>query len=104
MIPRSFKLAGRRWQVRRVTRKGMNRLTRKLGATLADGLCDPNKARIYLPLDLKGELLEIGFEHELEHAIRFTRGETDHDEIAVDGVAHLRHQFHKSSRGQCDAA
>ena len=102
MIPETFKLAGRKWRVRLVTRKYLRRLTKKWGLPGADGLCDPNKARVYLPCDLKGDLLEISFEHELEHAIRFTRGETDHDEVSVDGVAQLRHQFNKSRRGGHD--
>jgi hypothetical protein len=98
MIPHTFQLAGRRWKVKRITRKMLDRMTDAADLPQAVGLCSPQSATIYLAKDIDGDLLEISFEHELEHAVRFTQGKDDHDEADVDGVAQLRHQFKKTAR------
>lgn len=98
MIPSTFQLAGRRWKVKRISRKAMDKMTLEADLPQAVGVCSPTRATIWLVNDIEGDILDISFEHELEHAIRFTQGKDDHDEADVDGVAHLRHQFNKTAR------
>ena len=97
-VPSSFKLGGRSWRVFLKTQKQLDKLTTAAGLPCAYGLCAYDKARIYLSTEVSSDVLDISFEHELEHAIEFTRGESDHDETVIDGRAHMRHQFNKTAR------
>lgn len=89
MIPTRFVLANRRWKVKFVTQDSLD------GSV---GKCDPEKCVIYLADDIEGEYLAHTFEHELTHALWFTHGITDHDEVAVDGISALRRQYELTRR------
>jgi hypothetical protein len=79
-IPGSFKLAGVVWTVKEVP--GLEDL----------GLCHRDKQLIELNSDNNLVTKEIAFIHEVIHAIKYTMGEDDHDEVATDAEAHMWHQ------------
>lgn len=85
-IPRSFQLAGITWTVEEVD--GMTE----------QGLCDSERANIKLRKGLPAQVKEATFCHELEHAILFSMGRTDHDEREVDAHGNLLHQFLNSQK------
>lgn len=80
-IPKTFQLAGISWTVEEVD--GMTE----------QGLCESEKAAIKLRKGLPQQVKEATFCHELEHAILFSMGRTDHDEREVDAHGNLLHQF-----------
>lgn len=80
-IPKTFQLAGITWRVEET-------------AAIGDmGHCDPESSTIRLRKGLPQQMKEATFCHELQHAIRFMAGETDHDEKIVDAHGNLLHQF-----------
>jgi hypothetical protein len=80
-IPKSFTLAGIKWTVEETPH-------------IAEmGHCDPNTATIRLKKDLSAQVKGSTFCHELQHAIRFTLGKYEHDEVEVDAQGNLLHQF-----------
>lgn len=86
-IPKSFTLAGIKWTVEETT------------AISEMGHCDPNNARIRLRKDLSPQVKGATFCHELQHAIRFTLGKYDHDEVEADAQGNLLFQFMEQYRG-----
>lgn len=80
-IPRSFQLAGITWKVV------------ETDAISDMGHCDSEAATIRLRSDLSPQVKQATFCHELQHAIRYMSGETDHDEKEVDLHGNLLHQF-----------
>lgn len=93
-LPTTFTLAGRKWRVRLVRPRTM----RKMAGTQAFGYCNYDKARISICDNLDEDMTWISFEHELEHAIDFTRGVMEQDEVAVDGRANMRNEFRKTKK------
>jgi hypothetical protein len=80
-IPRAFLLAGIRWTVEESTH-------------ISDmGHCDSETATIRLRKDLSPQVKASTFCHELQHAIRYTLGKDEHDEVEVDAQGNLLHQF-----------
>lgn len=80
-IPKTFQLAGMTWRVEET-------------AAISDmGHCDSETATIRIRSGLSSQVKEATFCHELQHAIRFMAGETDHDEKSVDAHGNLLHQF-----------
>jgi hypothetical protein len=80
-IPRSFNLAGIRWTVEETSH-------------ISDmGHCDSESATIRLRKDLSDQVKASTFCHELQHAIRFTLGHDEHNEVEVDQQGNLLHQF-----------
>jgi hypothetical protein len=80
-IPKSFQLAGIRWTVEETS-------------AISDmGHCDSEGATIRLRKDLSDQVKAATFCHELQHAIRYTLGQDDHDEKEVDAQGNLLHQF-----------
>ncbi len=57
------------------------------------GHCDLEAATIRLRKGLPRQMREATFFHELIHAIKFSAGETQHDEREVDAFGNLLHQF-----------
>lgn len=80
-IPRSFQLAGITWRVV------------ETDAISDMGHCDSEAATIRLRADLPAQVKEATFCHELQHAIRYMAGQSDHDEREVDAHGNLLHQF-----------
>lgn len=85
-IPRSFQLAGITWKVV------------ETDAISDMGHCDSEAATIRLRSDLSPQVKQATFCHELQHAIRYMSGETDHDEKVVDAQGNLLHQFLNSQK------
>jgi len=81
IVPTSFQLAGITWKVV------------ETDAISDMGHCDSEAATIRLRSDLSAQVKEATFCHELQHAIRYMAGETDHDERVVDAHGNLLHQF-----------
>jgi hypothetical protein len=80
-IPKTFTLAGIKWTVEETSH-------------ISDmGHCDSESAVIRLRQDLSPQMKAATFCHELQHAIRFTLGRSDHDEVEVDQQGNLLHQF-----------
>lgn len=80
-LPKTFRLAGMVWTV-------------ELSDAISDmGHCDSELAKIRIRKDLSAQVKLAVFCHELQHAIRYTAGETDHDEKEVDAHGNLLHQF-----------
>jgi hypothetical protein len=80
-IPKSFNLAGMHWTVEET-------------AAISDmGHCDSETATIRLRKGLSPQVKAATFCHELEHAILFTAGKSEHDEREVDVHGNLLHQF-----------
>jgi hypothetical protein len=80
-IPKSFTLAGIRWAVEESDAIGEM------------GHCNAETATIRLRTGLSPQVKAATFCHELQHAIRYTLGKDEHDEIEVDAQGNLLHQF-----------
>jgi hypothetical protein len=86
ILPRKFQLAGVVWKVVLVDMDDQ-------------GLCDFESATIYVRKSLCTQIQEVAFFHEVVHAIKYTLGHTlPHDEVEVDGMGHLLHQFMLSAK------
>lgn len=81
-IPTQFQLGGFTWTVKRV-----KRLKDKYGD------CSLDKQTMRILDTVSPQLKEQTFCHELVHAIKFSMGEQDHDEVHTDAFATLLHQF-----------
>jgi len=79
-IPSTFQLAGIVWTVEEVP--GLEDL----------GLTHRDSQLIQLQAGATKQTKEIAFFHEIVHAIKYTMGEDDHDEIHTDALGHLLHQ------------
>lgn len=102
MIPHTFTLVNRTWVVRICSHKQFKRYAKVSVDGECQAFCDPDKARIVLDRSrhTTREYLEHSFWHEFVHALKFSRGEhQDHDEVEVDGLGALIHQFLKTSEG-----
>lgn len=99
-FPKRFKLANRTWRVKLVTFAQLSRKLAREGIEPASGVTDPNNATIWIAKDLDPGLVEHTFYHELVHALKYARGEVDHDEVEVDGLGALLHQYIISRRGE----
>jgi hypothetical protein len=86
MIPKTFQLVGCKWTVKIV--KDMTDL----------GRCDPATFTVYIKEGLNPSYAEQTFFHELTHAIMFSMGHNDHDEVFVDAFGALLHQFNRSKK------
>jgi hypothetical protein len=80
-IPRSFNLAGIRWTVE------------ESDAITEMGHCNSETAIIRIRTGLSDQVKASTFCHELQHAIRFTLGHDEHNEVEVDQQGNLLHQF-----------
>lgn len=80
-IPKSFTLAGILWSVE------------ESDAITEMGHCNAETATIRLRSGLADQVKAATFCHELQHAIRYTLGQDDHDEKEVDAQGNLLHQF-----------
>jgi hypothetical protein len=80
-ILKTFTLAGIRWTVE------------ETDAISEMGHCSAEAATIRLRKDLSPQMKAATFCHELQHAIRYTLGKDDHDEVEVDSQGNLLHQF-----------
>jgi hypothetical protein len=56
------------------------------------GTCNPVTYEIILKENMSPQAIEATFFHELVHAIKFTMGETGHDEREVEAFGNLLHQ------------
>lgn len=83
-IPEKFTLAGSEWTVSYVDE-------------LIDmGLCNPSTYEIHIRAGMNEQAEVATFFHELVHAIKFTMGETGHDEKEVEGFGNLLCQWYKT--------
>ena len=80
-IPKSFTLAGIRWTVE------------ESSVFTEMGHCSSETATIRLRKDLPAQVKAATFCHELQHAIRYTLGLDEHNEVEVDQQGNLLHQF-----------
>lgn len=89
IIPESFWLAGNRWQVRLVPQREL-----VIGdGVFADGSCDPATEiiRIYKRL---GKIKRLQtYIHECAHAVLYTMGYLEHDEVMVEAVSQFVYQL-----------
>jgi hypothetical protein len=85
-IPKTFNLAGIEWTVEEVG--GLEEL----------GLTHRDQQLIQLQAEATKQTKEVAFFHEVVHAIKFTMGEDDHDEIHTDAFGHFLHQVFTSMR------
>lgn len=81
-IPHQFQLAGATWQV--------VQLDKLAGDVL--GLTHRDELKIELKKSLLPTVKETTFFHELLHAIKYTQGLDNHDEVEIDAFAQLLHQ------------
>lgn len=87
-IPKSFRLAGVVWTVEET-----NVITEM-------GHCAAETATIRIRKSLPAQIKAATFCHELQHAIRYTLGKDDHDEVEVDSQGNLLHQFLEQFEGE----
>jgi hypothetical protein len=80
-IPKSFQLAGITWHVE------------ETDAISEMGHCSSETATIRLRKDLPAQMKAATFCHELQHAIRYTLGQDEHNEAEVDAQGNLLYQF-----------
>jgi hypothetical protein len=80
-IPKSFHLAGIRWTVE------------ETDAISEMGHCNAETATIRIRKGLSSQVKGATFCHELQHAIRYTLGHDEHNEVEVDSQGNLLHQF-----------
>ena len=83
-LPTSFTLAGFEWTV--VVRADLSEY----------GRCDPTTQVIYIREGMNKQLTEQTFFHELVHAIMFSMGQTNHDEVFTDAFGTFLHQYDKT--------
>lgn len=105
-VPKSFRLLHRRWVVRVVTTKqlqrhldlgwnAMNPDEPPLEAKGIKGITDPNADRLFLNKDEHSTEADLfhTFCHEMVHVVKFANGEYGHDEEEVDRlggfIAHI---------------
>ena len=83
-VPSSFKLVGFEWTVKYVE-------------DLSEyGTCDYSTQTVRLRSGMGKAITEQTFFHELVHAVMFSMGHTQHDEIFVDAFGALLHQYEKT--------
>lgn len=84
VVPSSFWLGGCEWKVVYVEE-------------FQDfGTCDPGKYEILIRSNMNEQATRATFFHELVHAIKFTMGETGHDEKEVEGFGNLLCQWYRT--------
>jgi hypothetical protein len=86
-IPTTFQLGGTTWEV-----------VQNMPVPNALGACFSQEAQVLLQKDLKKQIKEQTFCHELTHAILFAMGKTDHDEQFVDAFGTFLHQYMNSAK------
>ena len=79
-VATSFYLAGCKWTV--CFNKDITEM----------GTCNPLTYEIIIKDNMTPQAAEATFFHELVHAIKFTMGETNHDEREVEAFGNLLHQ------------
>lgn len=84
VVPSSFWLGGCEWKVAYV--EELNDF----------GMCDPGKYEILLRSNMNEQATIATFFHELVHAIKFTMGETSHDEKETEGFGNLLCQWYRT--------
>ncbi len=105
IIPKSFSLANRKWQVKIVDSKKYQKFLDKEypGAVQEDtlGMSHRDTATLWINKDSHKtiEHLEHTYLHEFMHAMFTARGLQEHDEDYIDGVAALLHQYESTKRG-----
>ena len=83
-LPTAFQLAGFEWTVRFVS-------------DLSEyGRCDPATQIIFVREGMNEQLTQQTFFHELVHAIMFSMGQTNHDEVFTDAFGTFLHQYDKT--------
>ena len=83
-IPTAFQLAGFEWTIRFVP-------------DLSEyGRCDPTTQIIFIREGMNEQLTQQTFFHELVHAIMFSMGQTNHDEVFTDAFGTFLHQYDKT--------
>lgn len=80
-VPNTFQLAGTVWTVE------------KCDLLEALGICMPDDSKILIRRSATKQQQEATFCHELVHAIQFTMGRHEQDEVFTEGFAQLLHQF-----------
>jgi hypothetical protein len=80
-VPKSFSLAGILWTVE------------ESDAIEEMGHCNAESATIRLRKGLSVQMKAATFCHELQHAIRYTLGQDEHNEVEVDQQGNMLHQF-----------
>lgn len=98
-IPSTFMLAGNIWQVDIVGKKHL--LPYSDGVAVL-GLCIPMQHTILLYKKQTDAALMQAFLHEAMHAVLYTMGHNDHDEVFVEGAAQLAFQLLVTSGGDDD--
>ncbi len=88
IIPSSFTLAGNRWKVRFVPKKELI-----LDGAFVWGLCVPETQTILLYKRLLKARQQQIFIHEAAHAVLFTMGHMEHDEVMIEAIAQLVYQL-----------
>lgn len=83
-IPTSFYLVGCEWSV-----KYIEELSEY-------GKCACDTQTIYLRAGMNKNFTEQTFCHELVHAIMFSMGHTQHDEVFIDAFGQLLHQYERT--------
>jgi hypothetical protein len=85
-IPKTFHLAGVEWTVEETE------ALEELGLTHRD------EQLIQLKSNVTKQTKELAFFHEIVHAIKFTMGEDEHNEIHTDAFGHFLHQVFTSMK------
>jgi Zn-dependent peptidase ImmA (M78 family) len=62
------------------------------------GKCDVNTQTIYIREGMNEQTTKQTFYHELVHAIMFSMGHTQHDEIFTDAFGGMLLQFEKTAK------
>ena len=83
-VPTSFYLVGCQWNVKFVD-------------DLSEyGKCGCATQMIYIRSGMNKNYTEQTFFHELVHAIMFSMGHSQHDEVFIDAFGQLLHQYEKT--------
>ena len=100
-VPQTFKLGGRTWEVRVVSKE---EITRRADAGDEDilGLCIAHDAEILLQEGQKPATLQHTFYHELTHALCETLGwkRLNKNEAKVDALGGLLYQYLQTKKGR----
>lgn len=107
MIPTEFTLVNRRWQVKQLNSEDMqidvdeHDVSRKRTKVKdVKGLTSMDAAIIWINTDRHRHPADFAhtYYHELVHAILFSTGDMDHDEVKVDLMGGLLQQYMQTSK------
>lgn len=97
---KTYELAGRKWKVVRGTQEQLEKICDR-DMKDESGWCDVKTATLYVVEEGDESYVDVTMWHEFVHSLFYSmgwHGDKEHDEVLVDALAHLLHQFERTRR------